>query len=155
MDGKLINNHRKSPFSFSHFDPTLDLYLDNMMTFYSMLGNECYLLVDTQIEFNKKLGNSFFNKLFKPKVKELSIIISFSCDNMYVTPNSDNCERIHFEANKHLEISQRISSPLEQLNLKINNCKEAGVIPDDLLIDLTLDREQFKESVSILEIINF
>lgn len=155
MDGKLINSHRKSPFSFSHFDPTLDLYLDNMMTFYSMLGNECYLLVDTQVEFNKKLGKSFFNKLFKPKVKELSIIISFSCDNMYVTPNSDNCERIHFEANKHLEISQRISSPLEQLNLKINNCKEAGVIPDDLLIDLTLDREQFKESVSILEIINF
>ena len=60
MDGKLINSHRKSPFSFSHFDPNLDLYLDNMMTFYSMLGKECYLLVDTQIEFNKKLGNSFF-----------------------------------------------------------------------------------------------
>lgn len=135
--------------SFEKFDMDLDLYIKNLLTFFSIYVKNPYIQVNTKLDFKKVYKYPIFNKIMPLKLDRIKLECTFTNESnffggkFYVFCEKKNNEYIISNQDKvHHFFRLTFADWIKDLN-----------IPEDIIIDYTLPEAEFSENLILLKML--
>lgn len=149
LEHKHTLNRLENKVSFEKFDMDLDLYIKNLLTFFSIYVKKPYIQVNTKLDFNKVYKYPIFNKIMTPKLDRIKIECTVTNDSNFIFGKF----YIFCEKKNNEYIISNQDKVHHFFRLTFANCIKDLNIPEEIIIDHTLPEAEFSENLIILKML--